>query len=247
MREKAVLITGAHGEIGKAICARFLSKGWFVIGTDLSSVTPDHVSAYVPSDLQAVARDAEARRELHSQVLAALGTRVMAALVNNAATQRLAPVDILSADDWQITLDINVTAPFMLIKLFLAQLRQTQGCIINIGSVHAQATKREFAAYATSKAALHGLTRALAVDLGPTVRAICLAPAAIATSMLVSGFDGRQDKLAELASAHPVGRIGHPDEVAEAALYLSSPEATFASGSAFYLDGGILSRLYDPA
>lgn len=247
MTDKAVLVTGALGGIGSAICARFLAAGWFVVGTDLLPAAPPHVHAYVPTDLRAIARDAQARADLHKAVVAALGTARLHALVNNAATQRLAPTGALAIDDWQATQDINVTAPFMLTQLFHANLRATRGCVVNIGSVHAQATKREFVAYATSKAALHGLTRALAVDLGPEIRAVCLAPAAIATPMLDEGFAGHPDKLAALGEAHPVGRIGRPEDVAEAALFLSSPAAAFASGATFFLDGGILSRLSDPA
>jgi NAD(P)-dependent dehydrogenase (short-subunit alcohol dehydrogenase family) len=247
MTRRAILVTGARGGIGQAICARFFAAGWFVVGTDLDPATPEHVSRYVPADLQAIAREAAAREAFRAAVLAALSDEQLAVLVNNAATQRLAPTEALAMDDWQGTLDVNITVPFALTQLFCAQLRRAQGAIVNIGSVHAQATKKGFVAYATSKAAIHGLTRALAVDLGPDVRVVCLAPAAISTPMLISGFVGHEDKFAELAAAHPVGRVGRPDEVAEAALYLSSPQAAFASGSVFYLDGGILSRLYDPA
>lgn len=247
MSTRAVLVTGACGGIGQAICARFQADGWFVVGTDREAQTPAHVSAYVPADLQVVARDAAVREDFQRAILDEIGTRDLAVLVNNAAVQRLAPTDRLAIEEWQATLDVNITAPFVLTQMFCAQLRQARGCIVNVGSVHAQATKKEFAAYATSKAALHGFTRAAAVDLGPDIRVVCLAPAAISTPMLVSGFAGHEEKFAELASAHPVGRVGRPEEVAEAALYLSSPQAAFASGSVFYLDGGILSRLYDPA
>lgn len=246
MIDKAVLVTGAAGGIGQAICARFLASGWFVVGTDVSKEQPLHVSAYIPADLRTLAHDQSARQGFRSAVLEAIGSRHLTTVINNAAIQRLAPTEMLTDDDWQITLDVNITAPFALAQLFCADLRQARGCIVNIGSVHAQATKREFVAYATSKAALHGLTRALAVDLGPDIRAICLAPAAISTPMLVSGFAGREEKFAELGSVHPVGRVGSPEEVGEAAYYLSSKQASFASGAVFYLDGGILSRLYDP-
>lgn len=247
MIRNAVLVTGALGGIGAAICARFLAEGWLVLGTDLPAATPRHVSTYLPADLAVIARQARAREAFYGQVVAALGAARLQVLVNNAATQRLAPTSALAIDDWQATLDINVTAPFLLTQMFHAYLREARGCVVNIGSVHAQATKRDFAAYAASKSALHGLTRALAVDLGPEIRAVCIAPAAVATSMLDDGFAGRPDQRAALDAAHPLGRVGQPEEVADAALFLSSPQAAFASGSTFFLDGGILSRLHDPA
>ncbi|WP_374412096.1 SDR family NAD(P)-dependent oxidoreductase [Novosphingobium colocasiae] len=172
MTDGAVLVTGALGGIGSAICTRFLAAGWFVVGTDLSQAGPPHVSAYVPADLRAIAHNASARAAFHDAVIAALGPARLRTLVNNAATQRLAPTGALAIDDWQATQDINVTAPFVLTQLLRENLRDAQGCVVNIGSVQAQATKREFVAYATSKAALHGLTRALAVDLGPDIRAM---------------------------------------------------------------------------
>ena len=143
-------------------------------------------------------------------------------------------------------MNVNLTAPFRLSQAFLADLEAARGTILNIGSVHARATKPEFAAYATSKAALHGLTRALAVDLGDRVRVVCLAPAAISTPMLMAGFEGHEAAFKSLEACHPAGRIGQPDEVAKAALFLTGPDAGFATGTTFWLDGGVLSRLHDP-
>jgi NAD(P)-dependent dehydrogenase (short-subunit alcohol dehydrogenase family) len=112
--------------------------------------------------------------------------------------------------------------------------------------VHARATKPGFAAYATSKAALHGLTQALAVDLGPDVRVVGIAPAAINTPMLRAGFEGDPNAFAQLEAVHPAGRIGTPEEVATTIVWLASSAAAFMTGSVLWLDGGVLSRLHDP-
>src|SRR5690606_38684558 len=134
----------------------------------------------------------------------------------------------------------------LLTQAFLNPLRRNSGCIVNVGSVHAQATKPEFVTYATMTSALHSRTRALAVDLGPRVRAVCLAPAAIATPMLQEGFVGREVAFAELGACHPAGRVGSPEEVAQAVTFLLSDRAGFLTGATLYLDGGILCRLHDP-
>ena len=118
---------------------------------------------------------------------------------------------------------------------------------MNIGSVHAQATKPGFVSYATSKAALHGLTKALAVDLGGAVRVCAIAPAAIATDMLEAGFEGRASEREQLDAFHPAGRIGKPQEVAKVVAFLLQREMAFLTGSILTLDGGILSRLHDPS
>lgn len=246
MPEQSIVITGIAGGIGTALGIAFRKVGYRVIGTGRTEPGAGICDHFVPLDLIRLARD-QAVLDTFAQTVRNLSRNApLKVLVNNAATQKLAPAGEIGAQDWALTLDINLTVPFRLVQAFLPELRAARGCVLNIGSVHARATKPEFVAYATSKAALHGLTRALAVDLGPEVRAVCLAPAAISTPMLMAGFEGRESAFAELESMHPAGRIGRSDEVAEMAVFLASDTAGFASGTTFYLDGGILSRLHDP-
>ena len=93
---------------------------------------------------------------------------------------------------------------------------------------------------------MHGLTRALAVDLGPKVRVNTLAPAATATPMLMAGFKGREEAFKNLEGCHPAGRIATPEEIAKIAVFLMSEDADFITGATLYADGGVLSRLHDP-
>jgi len=246
MADKAVFITGIGGGIGAALGAAYRKAGWRVIGSGRTAPDPGTADAFVKADLDALAEDDEVLATVASDVRQALDGTMLTALVNNAATQILAPAGKLTTADWRRTMNVNLTAPFRLSQVFLPDLEAASGVILNIGSVHAQATKPEFTAYATSKAALHGLTRALAVDLGRRVRVLCLAPAAISTPMLMAGFEGREEAFKNLEACHPAERIGHPEEVAEAALFLTGPHAGFATGATFWLDGGVLSRLHDP-
>ena len=178
---------------------------------------------------------------------AELGNGGLHVLINNAATQIVAPVEQLTTDDWHTTLDVNLISPFLLTQALLSELQKAQGSIINIASIHARLTKPHFAAYATSKAALVGLTRSLAVELGGRVRVNAICPAAIATSMLEAGFEANPHGLAKLASHHPSGCIGTTEDVARAALFLAEAEGAFLIGDVLGLDGGIASRLHDPA
>jgi NAD(P)-dependent dehydrogenase (short-subunit alcohol dehydrogenase family) len=246
MAGEAVFITGVAGGIGEALGRAYRKAGWRVIGSGRKAPEAGICDAFVACDLDRLAVDDDELARVTAEVREACAGSALAALVNNAAAQVLAPTDKLTARDWQFTLNVNLTAPFRLSQAFLPDLEAARGAILNIGSVHAQATKPEFAAYATSKAALHGMTRALAVDLGARVRVVCLAPAAISTPMLMAGFEGREEAFNSLEACHPLERIGHPDEVAEAALFLTSRQAGFATGSTFWLDGGVLSRLHDP-
>jgi NAD(P)-dependent dehydrogenase (short-subunit alcohol dehydrogenase family) len=118
--------------------------------------------------------------------------------------------------------------------------------VVNVASIHALSTKPRFVTYATSKAALVGLTRAMAIDLGPKLRVNAICPAATATQMLLSGFGKSTDKLAELSAKHPLGRIATAEEVAQAALFLASEAASFISGVTLNVDGSIGARLHDP-
>lgn len=248
MTKRGVLITGCNGGIGAALVETFAEAGWTVIGADRVAPTgKSRAARVVAADLAQLCDDEKKRADFAAEVRGALGGAPLAALVNNAAVQILGGVAQLSPADFITTMKVNAIAPFLLARAFLADLAAARGAIINIGSVHAEATKPGFAAYATSKAALHGLTRALAVDLGPDVRVVTLAPAATATAMLKAGFDGDPEAYAALEGVHPLKRIAAPAEIARLALFLASKDAAFLTGATVYADGGVLSRLHDPA
>lgn len=243
----AVIVTGIAGGIGDAIGRYLRDEGWFVLGLDRTAPAGDACDCSIQFDLRFVADPERFRLECVEPLTAALGDRPLVGLVNNAGLQRLARVEEITLVDWDDSFLVNVTAPMLLTQAFLEPLEAHAGCVINIGSVHARATKREFVTYATTKAALHGLTRALAVDLGPRVRVVCLAPAAISTPMLLDGFAEKEKEFANLEQCHPAGRVGEPREVAQAVSFLLSDRSGFMTGSTLYLDGGVLCRLHDPA
>lgn len=241
------LITGAAGGIGQALCAEFKKAGYRVIATDVTDHSNQACDCFVTADLKAICRDESSFKQFIMTVEDEIRGRGLTVLVNNAAVQILGGTSELSMQSWRDTLDVNVLAPFLLTQALVSYLEQARGSVINIGSVHATATKPGFVCYATSKAALVGLTKALAVDLGRRVRVIALNPAAVGTPMLIQGFEGKGDQLALLGNMHPIGRIADPHEIARTAVFLASPEASFITGVSFNVDGGILSRLHDPA
>lgn len=198
-------------------------------------------------DLAAFASNDSYRAQSVASIRTALDGASLDVLVNNAAYQVVQPLAELDAASIRRSLAVNVEAPLLLVQSLLDELSAARGLVLNIGSVHASLTKPGFAAYATSKAALHGMTRALAVDLGGRVRVNAIAPAAIDTPMLRGGFAGNPELLNALAKHHPAGEIGTPAQVARLALYLASERALFASGAIISIDGAIGSRLHDPA
>ena len=245
-QDNAVLITGAGGGIGSVLCERFEAAGYFVIATD--QVAPEHSDRpFIALDLRRFCDSKALRVDFVSQVQSQLGGRKLCALINNAATQILGSVADISDEDFLTTMSVNVLAPLLLVQAFQGFLAQSGGAVINIGSIHAKLTKPRFVSYATSKSALLGLTRAMAVDLGDTgIRVNIIQPGAVLTPMLEEGFQERQIARQQLDSFQPMGRIGSPDEIAELALFLCSTQARFITGSEFAIDGGIGARLHDP-
>jgi NAD(P)-dependent dehydrogenase (short-subunit alcohol dehydrogenase family) len=245
VRKPAVLVTGAGGGIGRALIAAFGAAGYQPVATDRGE-DPGLGCPFISADLQTLATDEKALAAFSDDVRKVAGGPLRA-LVNNAAYQHLGSTEEIGLSDFAISLQVNVAAPFALVRSFLSDLSETRGTVLNIGSVHTRATKPGFVAYATSKAAIDGLTRALAVDLGGKVRVLALAPAAVGTDMLRAGFDGNPEGLEALAGVHPAGRIASPEEIAEIAVFLCSDKAGFLTGTTLYADGGVLSRLHDPA
>lgn len=246
MDGSSALITGSRGGVGSSLVRIFQEAGYNVIGVDRVGGAVRSGVHELQFDIGLLASDQSFQKRLADDVRGAAGSKPLSVIVNNAATQILKRTESLEVENFVASMNVNVIAPFVLVKTFLPELTKASGTVINIGSVHAEATKPEFAAYATSKAALHGLTRALAVDLGDAVRVMTLAPAATETDMLMAGFVGKSEAFDQLKDAHPLKRIAHPDEVARIALFLASGEASFLTGSVVYADGGILSRLHDP-
>ena len=207
---------------------------------------PDTCTAKVSADLKTLCHDQSYREDIISQVQSHLPNKSLEALINNAAIQILDPVERLTADNWHTTLDINLVAPFLLIQALSQNLTVGQGSVVNIASIHSILTKPGFVCYATSKAALVGLTKSLSVEFGGRVRINALSPAAISTPMLLDGFMDKPELLKELANMHPIGRIGIPNEVAQAALFLVSKQAGFITGTILDINGGVGNRLHDP-
>ena len=244
--EKTCLITGVTGGIGIVLARIFHEANYRVIGTDrFDNQTSFPFFSYISMDLERYAEDeayaASKNREFRENIDGQLDV-----LVNNAAIQILGGADSLTRENWHTTLGINLVAPFLLIQHFLPELEAVHGCVVNIGSIHSRLTKKNFVAYATSKAGLAGMTRALAVDLGPRVRVNTIEPAAIETQMLKIGFFNKSELYDQLESCHPQKCIGAPEEVARLALAIVEGGMTFLHGACIGLDGGISGRLHDP-
>lgn len=240
---KNVLITGVLGGIGSALAKAFREEGYYVYGVDRNE---DHIQScnrFFHFDIHKFVKDVDYRLKfttIFDEVIPKLDV-----LINNAAVQILGSLHEIKLEDWQETMNVNLTGPLMMSKLFLSRLEKSHGSIINIGSIHQQLTKPKFISYATSKGALIALTKAMAVDLEGKIRVNAISPAAIETAMLRAGFDNDEAAIDELRKLHPVQRIGYPADVAKLALFLASENTGFLHGANLSLDGGISSVLKD--
>ncbi len=241
------IITGAAGGIERALVQEFHNNGYSGIATDMMDRPADLPCAhYVQADLGQTVSDAEYANRILAEMKNVIGKNGLRALVNNAAIQILGGVDTLTRNDWQATLNVNLLAPFFWTQNLLPELEAAKGSVVNISSIHARLTKKNFVAYATSKAALSGMTRAMVVDIGGRVRFNAIEPAAIETAMLKAGFAGKPELYQQLQACHPLGRIGKPDEVAHLALLMVRDDLGFLQGACVGLDGGIAGSLLDP-
>ena len=249
---RSVLITGAAGGIGAALVEHLRQEGWRVVATDRPEVCPptlEHTGSpvrWLPADLELIASGGAPLEAFALRVVEFTRGAPLSAIVHNAALQRLGTFADLTSSDWQASLAINLFAPVAISSRLLPDLIASRGSIVHMSSIHSQLTKAGFTAYATSKAALSGLTRALSVEIGHQVRVNAIEPAAIRTPMLEAGFADHPDRLAQLEAFHPCGAIGSPLDVARAVSYLIDPANTFLNGCVLQLGGGIHNRLHDP-
>lgn len=245
---KCVLVTGAAGGIGQALVRALADAGYAVIGTDLVDRPADlPCEHFIACDLQKTVADENYAADAFARIRQALAGRPLAALVNNAAVQVLGPVDMLSRQHWRTTLDVNLLAPFLWAQALLPELEAAHGMVLNISSIHARLTKSGFVAYATSKAALSGMTRAMAVELGSRVRVNAIEPAAIDTPMLRAGFIDNEENFQNLSKYNPSQGLGSPSQLAQIAVFLTESKSPFLNGTVVCFDGGISASLLEPS
>jgi len=243
---KVALVTGAASGIGRAIAVRYAWQGAATIFADLNEVggavaaeeaaRKGGRAKFVRTD---VSKAAECERAVN-EALSAFGA--LHILVNCAGVIRRASVTELSEEDWDLVMDTNAKSVFLASRAAMPHLAATRGNIVNIASGWGLAAGPRAAAYCASKAAVVLLTKAMAIDHGPQgVRVNCICPGDTDTAMLRSEARqiGQQESefLAD-AARRPLRRIGRPEEIADAAVFLASDAAQFITGTALVVDGG---------
>jgi meso-butanediol dehydrogenase / (S,S)-butanediol dehydrogenase / diacetyl reductase len=241
---RVALVTGAASGIGEACERRFTDEGAVVVGLDVqqTDVAAVDVAAVdvVAVDVAVDVRDEVAVARAVGDVMAAHGR--LDVVVNAAGVAGGGPVHQLSADEWDRVLDVNLKGTYLVCKHALAAMvEQRSGNIVNIASIEGIEGTEGGSAYNASKGGVVLLTKNMAIDYGRMgIRVNCICPGFIDTPMLRSVMD--LDVMAQVRDryreAHMLGRFGRPEEIASAALFLASDDASFVTGHALVVDGG---------
>lgn len=245
LKGKVALVTGAASGIGAATALRFAQEGASVAGFDLKEAFEGDwadaartapASSFSTGDVRdpdAIAAAVAAAIETHGRI---------DVLMNAAGVAGGGPVHLISIEEWDRVVDINLKGSFLVARAVLPQmLEQGAGSIINVASVEGIEGFEGGSAYNASKGAIMILTKNMAIDYarrGIRVNTVC--PGFIETPMMESTFlqPGLEKQQTAIRDAHQLGRFGKPVEIANAALFLASDEASFVTGHALVVDGG---------
>ncbi len=244
LTDKIALVTGAGSGIGAAIAEAFAAAHARVLVTDRDEAsalaTAGRIGAFATAFTLDVADEAQCERRAQ-EVLARTGR--LDILVNNAGVGHVGALMQTSGADLDRLYAVNVRGVFNVTKAFLpSMLERRSGIIINMASIGGVVGIRDRLAYCVSKFAVVGLTKSMALDHAlDGIRINCICPGRVETPWVAERLKAYADPEAarrEMTATQAVGRMGRPDEIAAAALYLASDESSFVTGTAFMIDGG---------
>ncbi len=246
LKDRIVVVTGAGSGIGRACAIEFAKEGAKVIAADINMKgAKETVEKIVKGNGTAVAFETDVSKPESVKQLVDFTLKNFSridALINNAAIQVNKTIEDMTFEEWNLQMSVNVGGIFLSSKYFLPHLRESGGNIVNMSSVNGYFVEPMCAGYCATKAAIIGLTKAMAIDHGHEgVRVNCICPGYIDAGLAEGYFQAQPDPAqarVEAGKLHALWRIGKPEEVARAAVFLASDDASFMTGSSVVVDGG---------
>lgn len=245
LEDKVALVTAAGGGIAGAIARRFGAEGAAVCCVDIDEETAERTARDIAeAGGRAVARrcdvsDEDAVRSVVDETVSAFGK--LDIVVNAAAaSEPLGTVVTMPLEVWREVLDVNLTGMFLVCKYAIPHLQSNGGGrIINIASTFGSIAWPQRPAYMATKGAVKQLTRSIALDFAAdNIRANTISPGAIETSRLLARTPTMEQVRARMVPLHPIGRLGQPEDIANAAAFLASDQSSFMTGADVFVDGG---------
>lgn len=247
-QNKIALVTGGAMGIGSAVAKLLAKRGAKVLIVDRAKDEGNKMVSVIKSNggkTEFFKADVSNSKNCYAAVNKIIDLYGKLDIVsNNAGIQRYGTVESTPENEWDEVMNINLKSVFYICKFAIPYLKKTKGSIVNMTSVQAFATQRGVAAYTTSKHALIGLTKSMAIDFARDgVRVNCVAPGTVDTPMLkfAASLDPNPQSVYDACiNMHPLGRIANPQEVAEVVAFLASDRASFVTGACYLVDGGLL-------
>ena len=241
LADKTAIVTGAASGIGQGTAAMMAREGARVVAVDINEVGLEQTVESIRRDgwqatacVADVGRDDGARYMIQCAVETYGGLDI---LHNNAYWHAPGPVCDLAEADWDRTLDVCLKAIYLGCRHAIPVMRESGGgAIVNTASVHSLVGFRDYAAYDAAKGGVIGITRSVAVDYGPEIRSNAVLPGAI----LTKAWDGLDEAIQRpYIDRPPMKRLGLPEDIASAVVFLASDEASFITGASLVVDGGL--------
>jgi dihydroanticapsin dehydrogenase len=251
LKDKVAIVTGGGQGIGRAICELFAEEGASVVVAERNAETGRATAAalgqgrgiFVPTDVT----DEESIRRMVAEAVKTFGR--INVLVNNAGVFVLKGIDATPAE-WRQVLDVNVMGPALVAKHVVPEMRKVGGgAIVNLGSISSFIAQPQFVTYNASKGAVANMTRCMALDLAPdNIRVNAVCPGTVWTPIVERlsrerGLDrSAAERHPDFGGAHMIPRMAEPREIARAALFLASDEASFVTAENLMVDGGYVAK-----
>ena len=252
---KSVIVTGGAKGIGRGICLAFANEGASVLCADIDETAGNQIETdahkldgsvvFLRMD---VSKSVDCETLVGAAVSSSGGVDILCNNVGIQPTDSYMPAHEVTEALWDRILDVNLKSFFLMTKYFVPSMKSRGGgVIINTASVQGLQSMKGVPAYAASKGAILSLTRQLALEYAEdNIRVLAINPGTIDTPLVdeaIAAFGGDEQGIRrQMAESHPLGRIGRPEDIAQAVLFLASTEASFITGDSLCVDGGMMAR-----